>query len=75
MSRLRSGGLQRVLWVYVLPAALGFFVGGVLVGIAAKKADCDAQGGVMVRGLFETVCIKRDAVLTPNAEQPRGKPQ
>jgi hypothetical protein len=67
MNRLRSWNLRRVLWLYVLPGALGIFVASVLIGIAAKKAECDAHGGVMVRGLFETVCIKGDAVLTPNA--------
>jgi hypothetical protein len=60
--------LLRILWLYVLPSALGVFVAVVLIAIAAKKTECDAHGGVMVRGLFETVCIKGDAVLTPNAK-------
>jgi hypothetical protein len=54
-------------WLVGIGTTLVLFVALVIVGIWRKKIDCDAQGGVMVRGLFETVCIKGDAVLPPSA--------
>lgn len=44
-------------WVVV--AVIAVFAVVVLVGVAAQYRDCQAVGGVLVRGLFGWECINR----------------
>lgn len=50
--------LERLLtWVVVV--AIAIFAAIVLVGVVTQYRDCQAVGGVLVRGLFGYECVNR----------------